>query len=88
MALHIAFVSKDVDADEAKLIAAGATKYGETIREYGNTIAMLRDPWGLAIQLAWSISGQSSLCSTSVIPGTSIGQKPSHCLSLARAAGA
>ena len=50
--LHIAFVSEDVDADEARLIAAGATKHGETIREAGDTIAMLRDPWGLAIQLA------------------------------------
>jgi glyoxylase I family protein len=52
MALHVAFVSADVDADEARLIAAGAVKYGETIREGGNVIAMLRDPWGLPIQLA------------------------------------
>lgn len=52
MALHVAFVSTDVDADEARLIAAGAVKFGETIREGGNVIAMLRDPWGLAIQLA------------------------------------
>jgi glyoxylase I family protein len=52
MALHIAFVSEDVDADEARLIAAGATKFGDTIREDGNTIAMLRGPWGIAIQLA------------------------------------
>ena len=50
--LHIAFVSEDVDADEAKLIKAGATKYKETIRENGDVIAILRDPWGLAIQLA------------------------------------
>ena len=49
---HIAFVSKDVDADEAKLIEAGATKYKETIIEDGNMISILRDPWGLAIQLA------------------------------------
>lgn len=52
MALHIAFVSEDVDADEARLVAAGAVKYGETVREPGIVIAMLRDPWGIAIQLA------------------------------------
>jgi glyoxylase I family protein len=50
--VHIAFVSEDVDADEARLIAAGATKYKETIRQGGDTVAILRDPWGLAIQLA------------------------------------
>ncbi|MBW8014586.1 MAG: VOC family protein [Planctomycetes bacterium] len=49
--VHIAFVSEDVDADEARLIAAGATKYKETIREGGDTVSILRDPWGLAIQL-------------------------------------
>ena len=48
---HIAFCADDVEATRDKLIAAGATPVGEVSRtESGDVIAMLRDPWGLAIQ--------------------------------------
>jgi glyoxylase I family protein len=51
--LHVAFASVDVSADRGRLLAAGATPAGEVVRtEAGDTFAMLRDPWGLALQLA------------------------------------
>ena len=49
MTLHIAFLSEDVDADAARLVAAGATLL-ETVHKPGFDMAMLRDPFGLAIQ--------------------------------------
>ena len=50
--LHLAFSSEDVDADRSKLIAAGATPVGDIWhREDGDVLAMLRDPWGLAVQV-------------------------------------
>jgi glyoxylase I family protein len=49
--LHVAFMAEDVDAIRSKLLAAGATAVGEvTTTEAGDKLAMLRDPWGLAIQ--------------------------------------
>jgi len=49
--LHVAFMVDDVDAARQKLIAAGATPVGEaTTTPAGDKLAMLRDPWGLAIQ--------------------------------------
>lgn len=49
--LHVAFMVDDVDALRSKLIAAGATPVGEvTTAPTGDKLAMLRDPWGLAIQ--------------------------------------
>lgn len=50
--LHIAFTTDDVPATRARLIAAGATPEGEvTHTDSGDVLAMLRDPWGLAVQL-------------------------------------
>ncbi len=49
--LHVAFMVDDVDAIRAKLLGAGATAVGEiAVTPAGDRIAMLRDPWGLAIQ--------------------------------------
>jgi catechol 2,3-dioxygenase-like lactoylglutathione lyase family enzyme len=49
--LHVAFMTEDVDAVRARLIAAGATPVGDvTVTPAGDRLAMLRDPWGLAIQ--------------------------------------
>jgi glyoxylase I family protein len=51
--LHIAWVSNDLPADRARLIAAGAEAFDEiAVTPAGDKLAMLRDPWGLAIQLA------------------------------------
>jgi catechol 2,3-dioxygenase-like lactoylglutathione lyase family enzyme len=51
LTLHIAFVADDVAAVRTRLIAAGATPEGESATNAGGDhLAMLRDPWGLAIQ--------------------------------------
>ncbi len=49
LAMHIAFLSEDVDADAARLVAAGAELL-ETVHKDGFDMAMLRDPFGMAIQ--------------------------------------
>jgi len=49
--LHIAFWTDDVEATRARLLAAGASAEGEAlITPAGDHVAMLRDPWGLALQ--------------------------------------
>ena len=49
--LHIAFRTDDVDTTRGRLLAAGATAEGEVVvTPAGDRVAMLRDPWGLAIQ--------------------------------------
>ncbi len=51
--LHLAMVSDDPLGDRARLEEAGATfveEVGPT--ETGDHLVMMRDPWGLAIQLA------------------------------------
>jgi catechol 2,3-dioxygenase-like lactoylglutathione lyase family enzyme len=51
VALHVAFRTDDVEATRARLMAAGATAEGDVqVTPAGDTMAMLRDPWGLAIQ--------------------------------------
>jgi len=50
--LHVAFTSEDVAADRKRLMAAGAVPVGEVqTTDAGATLAMLRDPWGMAVQL-------------------------------------
>ena len=51
--LHLAFVCDDVKGTAAALVAAGAEMVGDlTVTPAGDELAMLRDPWGFAIQLA------------------------------------
>ena len=50
---HLAFVCDDLDAAKQRLVAAGATIVKELeTNDLGDRLAMLRDPWGMAIQLA------------------------------------
>ncbi len=50
--LHIAFASHDVRGDFKKLLVAGASVVdGPTTTAAGDELAMLRDPWGVPIQL-------------------------------------
>jgi len=50
--LHVALVADDVRATRERLIAAGARPEGDvTVNAGGDELAMLRDPWGLPIQL-------------------------------------
>ncbi len=48
---HIAFVSAFPADDSARLIAAGASWVEEIKIPDGGHLVMLRDPWGLALQL-------------------------------------
>ena len=53
LVLHLAFATDDVNRQHQKLLAAGATPAGDiSITPAGDELAMLRDPWGFAIQLA------------------------------------
>ena len=52
LVLHIAFSADDVAAARARLMVAGATPVGDVQQtDAGDVVAMLRDPWGLAVQL-------------------------------------
>jgi glyoxylase I family protein len=52
LVLHIAFAPDNVPATRDRLVAAGATPVGEvTVNPAGDYFAMLRDPWGVALQL-------------------------------------
>jgi catechol 2,3-dioxygenase-like lactoylglutathione lyase family enzyme len=50
--LHVAFVCEDVPAAVERLTAAGAALVRGPEVLADDELAMLRDPWGLAIQLA------------------------------------
>src|SRR6476619_4969585 len=49
--LHVAFAAPDPDAALASLVAAGASVVDDVSRDDGTRLIMLRDPWGLALQL-------------------------------------
>jgi glyoxylase I family protein len=51
LTLHLALVSAAPDAESKQLIAAGAVFVEEIKAPDGTHIIMLRDPWGLALQL-------------------------------------
>ncbi len=52
LVLHIAFRTDDVAAARSRLLVAGATAEGDvTTNDTGDTVAMLRDPWGVPVQL-------------------------------------
>jgi predicted enzyme related to lactoylglutathione lyase len=51
MRFHLAFAAPDPDAARAALIAAGATFVDEQTLADGSRLLMLRDPWGIALQL-------------------------------------
>jgi catechol 2,3-dioxygenase-like lactoylglutathione lyase family enzyme len=53
MLMHVAFVSANPAADRDRLVAAGATLATDLVRTPGgDELVMLRDPWGVALQLA------------------------------------
>ena len=48
----VAFAAADVEATRARLIEAGAMPVGEVVvTPAGDRFAMLRDPWGVSLQL-------------------------------------
>ena len=48
---HIAFATDDPDGSRAALLAAGATAVDDQTTADGSRLIMLRDPWGLPLQL-------------------------------------
>jgi glyoxylase I family protein len=55
LVLHIAFDigSETIESARDRLLAAGCTLYSDlTVTPAGDQLIMLRDPWGLALQLA------------------------------------
>jgi catechol 2,3-dioxygenase-like lactoylglutathione lyase family enzyme len=51
MQFHIAFAAPDPDAARDALVAAGATFVEERSLPDGSRLLMLRDPWGVPLQL-------------------------------------
>ena len=51
LTVHLALVSEDPSADKKRLIAAGATEFSDDILPDGSHLVMLRDPWGICLQL-------------------------------------
>lgn len=52
MLVHVAFASADPAPDRDRLVAAGATIADDLVRTpAGDDLVMLRDPWGVALQL-------------------------------------
>ncbi len=51
LAVHLALVSEDPSLDKARLIASGATAFSDDILPDGSHLVMLRDPWGVCLQL-------------------------------------
>lgn len=49
--LHVAFVSTSPSDDAVRLIAGGASWVDEIKTPDGSHLIMLRDPWGMALQL-------------------------------------
>ena len=48
---HLALTSSNPTADTERLVAAGATFVSEIRPDSGSHLVMLRDPWGVALQL-------------------------------------
>lgn len=49
--LHLGFAVKDAAAERSRLEAAGARFDSETLLGDGSRLIMMRDPWGVALQL-------------------------------------
>ncbi len=51
LTFHLAFVSENAEGDKDRLITEGATWVEEVKKEDGSHLIMLRDPWGMPLQL-------------------------------------
>lgn len=55
--LHVAWAVEDLAAERARLVAAGATVELEfETNAQGDSMAMLRDPWGVPLQLVQRVT--------------------------------
>ena len=51
LTFHVAFVSENAQLDSDRLLAEGASFIEEVRKEDGRHLVMLRDPWGMPLQL-------------------------------------
>lgn len=51
LVLHIAFAVNGIESAKSHILGAGATLVSQQQMANGTVIVMLRDPWGLALQL-------------------------------------
>ncbi|MDR7129032.1 catechol 2,3-dioxygenase-like lactoylglutathione lyase family enzyme [Algoriphagus sp. 4150] len=51
LAVHLALVSEDPNADRDRLVEAGAKLISDDVLPDGSHLVMVKDPWGLALQL-------------------------------------
>jgi len=51
LTFHLAFVSEHAEDDKDRLMGEGATFVEEVHKEDGSHLIMLRDPWGMPLQL-------------------------------------
>ena len=51
LTLHLAFVCSNVDDKKDQLVEAGAKLVSRETTPSGDNLAMLKDPWGMSIQL-------------------------------------
>jgi glyoxylase I family protein len=54
-AYHLAFYVDDLDAVRDKVVAAGGSFIEEVNTPSGSRLVMMRDPWGIAVQLCQRI---------------------------------
>ena len=51
LCLHVAFAVQDAGITRDRLLAAGASLLSDQQADNGTHLVMLRDPWGIALQL-------------------------------------
>ncbi|MDO6604076.1 VOC family protein [Arenibacter palladensis] len=51
LSFHMAFVSQNAEKDKTRLLDKGASYVEEITKEDGSHLVMLRDPWGMPLQL-------------------------------------
>lgn len=51
LTFHVAFVSENAEQDKARLLGQGALFVEDVKKEDGSLLVMLRDPWGMPLQL-------------------------------------
>jgi len=51
LTFHMAFVSQNAEKDKIRLLDKGARFVEEITKEDGSHLVMLRDPWGIPLQL-------------------------------------
>ena len=51
LTFHVAFVSENAELDKQRLLNANASFVEDVFKEDGSHLVMLRDPWGMPLQL-------------------------------------